>query len=193
MIEFVENLQHTPVVGQVYMVPCVEPMDDSPIIDYWPVYSKAHEDKVLLGVDWHHYHVDVRFMSDEQIRYLTESGLEEDVFITGIELKEYNKQMFHRPFICKRNMPEFPVKFTDATDALESKLPPLKISRKGNCMRCPHRNTPLNGLPVRDNVVVCPAHGLAWDVRTGDMVKGYVRDPEVALAFYKARKEIGLK
>jgi nitrite reductase/ring-hydroxylating ferredoxin subunit len=42
----------------------------------------------------------------------------------------------------------------------------VRVVRDG-CRRCPHKGTLLDGLPGDEGVVICPAHGLSFDLVTG--------------------------
>ena len=36
---------------------------------------------------------------------------------------------------------------------------------------CPHRGVNLASVPQKKGCVICPAHGLAWQIKTGKLVK----------------------
>lgn len=65
--------------------------------------------------------------------------------------------------VCKRETPTSPPGWF--LPALESQHSSAKAH---DCRVCPHRGTPLTGLPVdNEGGVVCPAHGLRWAKSTG--------------------------
>jgi hypothetical protein len=71
-------------------------------------------------------------------------------------------------------MPEFPTFRSEAgsrsAGLIKKTFPNLKLNTKTPCLRCPHRGTPLNGVPQKDGKIVCPAHGLCFDMNTGGMI-----------------------
>jgi hypothetical protein len=81
----------------------------------------------------------------------------------------------HR-LLCKRTLPDFPVelKYKDGRERWAFEWQPRLESEyaaiRAACTRCPHRGFSLAGLPVKDGKVVCPGHGLQWNVKTGALV-----------------------
>jgi nitrite reductase/ring-hydroxylating ferredoxin subunit len=73
--------------------------------------------------------------------------------------------------ICRRVMPDFPMQITSAGRPVwQKKLERAYKATNAKCGRCPHRGLPLNGLPVKDDKVICPGHGLQFNVKTGEMI-----------------------
>lgn len=54
-----------------------------------------------------------------------------------------------------------------------------------DCRICPHQNIRLEGVPVNSSgIVTCPAHGLQWNTKTGDLIPRPERTfPFCAIAF----------
>jgi hypothetical protein len=93
-----------------------------------------------------------------------------------------NEKSDYRPMVCTRQMPEYPVvvyagrSATEKTyytviQRLEKPYAKARLKTKSSCMRCPHRKMLLNGVPNDGETVVCPGHGLRWNLKTGGLVK----------------------
>ena len=72
-----------------------------------------------------------------------------------------------REATCYREMPDFPSHLAPWAATLADGYKDRMI---GPGMHCPHQGFSLRGLPVCDDVVVCPGHGLRWNVKTGKAV-----------------------
>lgn len=164
-------------VGKVYLVPCVQTRrlwvgwnDPGPRLGWLPVIGPPHEDAAILRFPTEHYHYDWRFVSAKQARII---GVRpsDPVGLARVERAGDVTARSHHPLRCLRKMPTFPLPHSLSgfpLDALEQAHATARI--KPDCRVCPHRGIPLNGLPERDHVVVCPGHGLAWNVDTGALV-----------------------
>lgn len=190
MTESVATLATPPIVGRFYQVPCFLHHYESrrAVRQTWvPIIGDLHEDSQIIGVAGQHWHYDWRFITQAQLRILwpmhaigcdLESGCHQGrcmglvQFVRGQSptVREQRKK-------CRRRGPCFPVAYHDRHNnrlvtvnflgALEANYAGCRL--KG--LVCPHRGLPLNGQPVRDGVVVCPGHGLAWNTETGEMVR----------------------
>ena len=73
---------------------------------------------------------------------------------------------------CQREMPDFP---SHVDGWLNTGHRHLEAAYRGCRLKpdhpvCPHKGFPLEGLPEKDGVVICPGHGLAFDMNTGELV-----------------------
>jgi hypothetical protein len=166
----VSELTSEPEIGKFYLVPCV-PTDDG---EWWPVIGPKHEDLEHIGFPVEHYHYDLRFFSGDQLK-ATMLGLpspmmrkSDDYALMAVAHSGKCGKPIDKYRKCQRPMPDFPVKFVQAWfPKLEAAYKSVKLS---SCLKCPHRGLPLKGLSVKDALVVCPGHGLRWNVQTGEMV-----------------------
>jgi hypothetical protein len=175
MIPRVSEIEDEPVIGKFYMVPCV--WADG---DWQPVIGPRHEDKEHIGFDELHFHKDPRFISDREVmqgfdwavsrtsRVITCSPAQWELASVLVKIEHGPRERRRK---CHRRMPTFPADITSAgRPAWQLKLERAYEGATLACMRCPHRGIPLDGLPVKDGKVICPGHGLAWDVSTGELV-----------------------
>jgi hypothetical protein len=180
------------VVGQHYTVPCVQ-VDDITVYpneflrpgEFVPVMVPPHEDARFFNFPHQHYHIDFRFVSDDLWDRLRHSPTVHSCVIA--------ESLLARPDLhwlrlrCTRTMPEFPAaealppnaRIGDYDGLVES-LCTMEAYYLGTCLDpesliCPHRRICLKGLPVENDVVVCPGHGLAWNVKTGALVPRHRR------------------
>lgn len=166
------------VIGRFYSVPCV-------YAKVWhmmtPIIGPLHEDKEHIGFDDLHWHIDWRFVSVDQLAKLTFRG-KVPVQAKVISQKNTAGAIRQKWLKCKRAMPEFPLR--PYGKRVVSWMEDLETAHEGARLKCgkvcPHRGMPLAGCPVNDGIVVCPAHGLAWDLESGALVKRVT--PEVKAA-----------
>jgi hypothetical protein len=169
------------VVGRFYMVPTVY----GPLVSrmgIWPVLGPKHEDSEIIDFKWEHYHYDWRFFSQKDYEYIcrqlgrdTPFGYvmseRPDITRAPVEIRELRPVIYRRRK-CQRLMPEFPRSLAFAKKA--AWLPKLEAAYRDQRLKpgliCPHRGASLRGLPVTDNCVVCPLHGLRWNIETGKLV-----------------------
>lgn len=170
----VSEIEGEPEVGKFYLVPCVR------FEGAWrPVIGPRHEDAEYIGVEILHYHDDLRFLGNAAIKRSYEwhnffsKGITcppEEFKMTSVLASHACSKVVERPVRCKRRMPDFPLVVKTQRAPWFDKLQDAYADSRG-CARCPHRGMPLQGLPVKDGVVICPGHGLAWSVETGEMVR----------------------
>jgi hypothetical protein len=176
MYQHINEIEGLPEIGQMYWVPCITSKRGSQApIKNVPVTGTIHQDKFYFDVEWKHIHFDVRFIAGR-----VQEWLEEDACITEdpasiLNYAVHTDDLLHGPYDrllrCMRHTPVFRLNnCEEMVLPLQQKLPQSKRRLPAKCMRCPHRGTPLNGIPLRMGVVVCPAHGLAFDVETREMV-----------------------
>lgn len=156
-------------IGRVYRVPCV-------FATAWqravPIIGPLHEDKEHINFPEPHWHIDWRFVSKADYHWYSWQGTS-PVHSRVISQKNTAGPIVERRMKCKRPMPEFPVfPYNNKPVHWLRGLQDAYADTKLKCgMICPHRGMPLAGCPVTDGVVICPAHGLAWDVESGAMVR----------------------
>jgi hypothetical protein len=154
-----------------------------------PVFGEAHTD-VQLGNTVLHYHVDIRFLTDDDAKHagfdLANYEIHENVpsftFVVPTTQAYRNEVVKHRSIKCVRvglnyqtprvmsNGSELRLRVGTLaqTGLIEDQCEDMRISK---CGRCPHRGTPLGHQPVTNGVVVCPAHLLKWEKSTGKMIR----------------------
>lgn len=164
-------------VGRYYMVPCVRVNRSSlggpgtgKRLGWLPVIGPAHEDKAILDFSRVHYHYDWRFIDAKQASVIGHDPTTGEA-LSAIETLVCVIEKQERKLRCRRAMPTFPLPPPQVFPLakLESAYASHRI--KPDCRVCPHRGVPLNGLPVRDGAVVCPGHGLKWNIATGGLVR----------------------
>ena len=137
-----------------------------------PLIGTEHEDAEIIGFPHSHWHIDWRFATEGFYgRSLSWELTPHGTVFTRQSAR--NDPNFHgdirrKRMKCKRPMPEFP------GETLVKWLPKLEQlfeNRTMTNMICPHRGMPLTGCPVKDGVVVCPGHGLAWNIENGRLAK----------------------
>lgn len=176
----IEDVVGLPEIGTRYRVPCVKVSGWRGRGGGWmPVIGPAHDDSEIIGLPYRHYHHDARFTPASmfgQVHRFDRRAVE-SVLLGVIRVSVIEAGPEHRVRVCQRQMPEFPLRISNRYGEVQEspfarKLEAAYADRRVDpkCMRCPHRGFPLDGLPVRDGVVVCPGHGLAWDVTTGRLV-----------------------
>jgi hypothetical protein len=166
-----------------------------------PVLGPAHEDADIIKFPEEHWHYDLRFLAPEIIDGLMAEVERVHGKKLGIEpvyddippLPRIKKKLRPRyamlaviPYLnaaepfktslrrlrCLRKMPDYPSRIGNTLLPFVRELENAYAQhRKRDCRTCPHRGTPLNGLPIRDGVVTCPGHGLRFKVSTGELVR----------------------
>lgn len=193
MIPNIEDLKGPPVVGKFYMVPCVvverETIELGVPVGAYPVQGPMHTDVEHIGFEPSHWHYDARFLSAKQwlwkagrprrqvIRLGETTERLAAIAVFGAPLCDRNRSL-SRPVPmkrqCMRDMP--PVPFLALREKPSFWLKELEAAyadKRVTCGKCPHRGLPLESLPREpgtDNVV-CPGHGLRWDLKTGQLVR----------------------
>lgn len=170
------RIQITPYeVGKYYMVPCVRGEWDRKVAD-WPVLGPLHDDTEHIGFETPHYHVDARFVADRHL-FLMRGG-KANVFVFPLHgPHEYEKQLYEstRPDLkhlgyrrrkCKRQWPDHP-QTGEWQQSLEDAYQDVVLKAP----ICPHRGAPLDTLEMKDGCVLCPLHGLRFNLTTGCLVR----------------------
>lgn len=158
------------VIGKMYSVPCVENPPWKNAGRWLPILGPLHEDAEIVKFEYRHYHIDWRFVSKS---FFTTStwGLPPRSPLGRVLSPDlipgFAYQIINRRMKCKRTMPEFPVTAPWLSE-LEQEF---ESARLGPNLICPHRGMPINGCPIKDGNVVCPGHGLRWNIETGELDK----------------------
>jgi len=180
-LERVDELKTAPVIGRPYLVPAVpfrsewlESRTGWSELKTWPwvpVMGPRHEDAEHLNFEWEHYHFDWRFVPRHMLRMSTVSRGRNRFFArvaTGSMV--HLERLEHRRFVCARRMPIFPRSLAQGwMAALEAAYATHRLRK--DCAVCPHRGMRLAGQPTNaDGLVICPGHGLRWDLESGRLV-----------------------
>lgn len=160
------------IVGNYYQVPTVYGMLFD-TMNHWPVMLPMHEDAEIIGFPYKHYHIDWRFVPTAFFKRQYVGGSWRSVF--GIVLHsspQKNEDGFPEPVMrrlkCKREFDAYPHHLAKWKQELESKYQDCILKTPV----CPHQGVRLDNLPCnKEGHVTCPAHGLVWNINTGELVK----------------------
>ena len=155
MLESPKNV----IVGQIYKVPCIEQEINETIgIQPIPIMLPAHSDDndSCLNKLPNHYHVDFRFIDRDY--WLKETGATDPQSNAIIDINNefipfYSKKIALLSRIISTKS------FIWFVNRWQNRYPNQKI--KGDI--CPHQGT-----RITNACGTCPAHGLAWNLETGD-------------------------
>ncbi len=216
----IDELTAPPVVGQFYEVPCLIPLDHSKLMsttatdrsqlenystESWisemrPVLLPGHSDPELeLGLPIPHYHIDLRFLSDERLYAYTkflEAQTQRTFTVSELMLAvnaylladlECIDDLLLRwtPLECYREMPEFPgggYHNPPAAAYLESFVGQPLVDG-----RCPHKGMQVICAPrlkgkEGGDIVVCPGHGLIIDLNRGCVIGTRAKEYKVKIS-----------
>lgn len=159
-------------VGKFYLVPTVLVPTLPQRISIVPVVGPLHEDMELIGVPDKHLHPDRRFVSKHWLEYYNlgkRMGHWSPVYAYRWRNQDTGMRDNGRLSLkCKNIVDSFPI------DGVPW-LPRLENAYAGETLRegmiCPHRGISCRGVVVdSQNCVVCPGHGLQWNITTGQLV-----------------------
>jgi hypothetical protein len=179
-VQRITDMKTPPVVGETYLVPVMTERDGRK----FPVMGVPHRDPEL-GNDWEHQHIDVRFVTDKDMShnfwwhwretqekqcgfYAFNLDQSRDGGGTCVPVEE--------PLVCVR---ETFIQHADCkaetdtnrfmrTFAQEKKAEGFRLNPA--CKVCPHRGTRLDNVKPVDGLILCPAHGMAFDEKEGTVV-----------------------
>lgn len=175
------------VVGRMYLVPCMKVSRCAAAYfappDGWlPVLGPKHQDAEHLEFPWEHFHIDWRFIGDDEFAYAcAPHGVPHSTVLTNDQGQR--GKLIGSPVLkarkCRRLMPEFPqvekVNFT--RPGVSAQLwARLEIAQAFTCNKlktgniCPHRGIDLTPFAQPDGTAVCPGHGLRWNLKTGELL-----------------------
>lgn len=160
-----------PVVGERYRVPAVFQRFRKTLTLWVPVIGPEHEDREHIGFEHDHWHIDWRFAGNSLIEYHAFSLPPRHWHGKVLCRNDWTLHVGNRVFTCRRHMEPFPVPYW--RQALQAAYAEHRVNPK--CAVCPHRGFPLAGSPTEEiagrTAWVCPGHGLAWDIETGQLLE----------------------
>lgn len=162
-------------VGKYYLVPTFNTLP----YGYIPVTGPLHEDKEYIKFEYQHYHIDWRF-ARAGMGYWGDDVEFAKVFMPinmkGESAVKPGGELHYRRWKCVRVVPDYP-----GMERPVRWLPDLETAyagrKLGNGLICPHRGVCIKNAvdpsaPLLPNdLATCPAHGLQWNIKTGEMVR----------------------
>src|SRR5215212_8333797 len=140
--------------GKIYNRPSVWYI---PNREWIPVLLPAHSDVTFcFDQELEHYHPDHRFypLNEEEIDFNHVYPSKAAVISNPFPYLRSMKEIGHHGFL----LPSLAMLTTFADYNL-----------KNNCWKCPHRGTDLSNERQTKGIVKCTAHGLAWNMETGEI------------------------
>lgn len=183
----ITDLSAPPVPGQFYLVPTVRYIWNNVEGD-WPVMGPKHTDAEVLNFPWPHYHVDLRFIPLALMARFARRHPAGEAFLAFRPLCRHidgsrdetapHPDPVWRRRRCQRAAAPTPRDYYDFVRGWRARMPALEAAYQGAMLIqgpkgpvCPHRHAPLNSVtPDCNGHVVCPLHGLRWDLATGRLV-----------------------
>ncbi len=177
-LERIDQIKWQAIIGRIYLVMCVKVSIESDKYRYghggWvPIIGPMHDDLEYIGIRQRHYHIDWRFANFDDDDCPVEQARKFGRFISDMQVMSVPELRRRK---CQRDPGEFPTHLPDYSDkriavhfirTLETAYRDVKL--KPGCMICPHRGISLAGVTEKDGVRVCPGHGLAWRMKTGEL------------------------
>lgn len=180
----IEDLDHPPTVGTRYLVPTVlYPWYGK--VEAWPVMGPRHTDAEHIGFHPEHYHVDVRFLTDVQVRrierlsrFMSIETVVASSPLATIELGTSGSKPHPEPvakrLTCRRAHHDYPTYAARSQPGLRRLAEAYAARRCGRnaegALVCPHKGFVLSSLePDAEGRVVCPLHGLVIDTRSAQV------------------------
>lgn len=187
-VESILDLDSPPVVGRTYLVPVVEVTyaekavwigdlryvkEPERIIDYPVLDKKLHSDVIGKTRTGEHWHIDARFLSNDELELLCLSKDKSVAWIgdsgygAGFIFDKESRLVKWKERECRRALPrnsaKGPVIFGAPfrSDFEHSKM---------KCRTCPHKGMRLASMPIKDGKITCPMHGLTFDAVTEECV-----------------------
>lgn len=162
----IEAHQSLPTIGQFYSVRCAKiKLEDK---TRWVPVLCDHVGEISGR---HHFHVDVRFISERTLKLMEATPI--DSILAGpmypnIIIRRKRKKCLRQfPVIKVANTLKIWTNFKTAQE--------MNKHKRVICNTCPHHGVNLSQVPVTihdgELVKVCPAHGLVWREKDGKMVE----------------------
>lgn len=160
-MEKINEVNQPLVVGKFYLVLCISinvNCEGFKAGQKIPVIPNLHKD-LEIDVEVEHYHYDRRFIKNppnlKSIIAFSIYDSQLEILLSDISWEQKK---------CYRNETWFPSLFSDRLEKV------YKSCQLENNV-CPHRNTYLGNIaPDANGEVICPSHGLKWNVETGCLV-----------------------
>lgn len=177
----VEDLDHPPVIGEMYLVRCILQDTNCGGSRWLPIFGIAHADDIdasdgkedIAGMV--HYHNDTRFFTADDF---AACGFPDNALdAIAVKLRQgkidpdswYNYQIEHRPLECLREWPAALWPTSKHLRRFERRYSKVKLDL--DCMKCPHQGADLRGVKPIDGTVLCPLHRLLWDAKDGSLIR----------------------
>lgn len=184
-VQHIESLTLPPVIGQAYLVPTVlYPWFGKE--DAWPVMGPKHTDAEHVRFHDEHYHVDLRFLTERQVRRVEKAayrpgGIMMAAASAPLATKGDDRRVLPHPdpvvrrLLCRRDAHAYPLWEARRQPGLQALAQAYADRRCGRDaaghLICPHKGFVLDSLkPDENGRVVCPLHGLVIDTRAGVVV-----------------------
>lgn len=183
-MEIIDNVIN-PKIGEYYLVKCLLHKAELFPNDFirkfptqvqgnyriMPVIGHLHEDKGH-GLEEMHYHLDWRFIPEGILQHQQEAykqlkwlkNTKNTHFYTPLTEKNIKGEPFFNKMKYLRHFRKFPERETFNNLAEKYKDCTMKN------MVCPHKGTNLTSCIPVNNVVICPCHGLKWNIETGKLI-----------------------
>jgi hypothetical protein len=183
----ITDLSAPPVPGAFYLVPTVRYVWNNRDGD-WPIVGPKHTDAEVLNFPWPHYHVDLRFIATELAIRLSRRHPAGVTGLTVLPLCRHpdgsrdaiapHPDPVWRRRRCRRAIAPTPRDYYEFVRGRRALMPALEAAYQDATLIsgpkglvCPHRHAPLGSVaPNCNGHVVCPLHGLKWDLGTGRLV-----------------------
>ena len=151
-----------------YRVPCVRAKSAFGFKPgtWVPVFENAHTDPEL-DADFLQLHYDRRFFTRKKASQIPVN------VVVGIKFSDPSHTPAQAIVWMERRCYSTDIRFLPEHNLglIKERLEPIYQDQKMECGKCPHRGTPLNAIaPDENGVIHCPAHGLKWSAKTGEMV-----------------------
>jgi nitrite reductase/ring-hydroxylating ferredoxin subunit len=200
------------VKNDYYLVPCI-PIPDKlshlylSLEDGWlPVLTPSHIDREtafktdaqgrVVDVDEAlHFHIDVRFIKSD-LPVGGSVGVSAKLFALILELCDFDTPNDEiEDFVEWKRKKCYRVAVDDFESSNVPSMYEPAIIAEGMRMTdkdiCPHQKTCLKGMSRLNDTVVCPAHGLKWDLLSGNLIPRKNRDFTIyAIVMTKGHKEV---
>lgn len=182
----ISELIGLPAIGETYLVPCIRaasfaPMEASTLAlcvaedgEFMPVIGTKHNDARYGFGAVTHYHFDYRFLRQGLMDWidLRRSGLTgppESPLDWVLPEQALHEDFAHlEPMVCLREMPEHEFFHNSNVWLLQPHFKDKRIDPKDPM--CAHHKVCLASLKAKDGAVTCPAHGLRWNLKSGELI-----------------------
>jgi hypothetical protein len=172
VINQIDHLTTTPVIGRRYLVPMVHELWYGRTM-WWPIIGPRHNDTEYLNFTIVHYHIDARFLNEAQWRFAShETPLRERKLAAAPICNPTGAPPQYRLRLCRRLVTGFALPtMADRTGyfpALEAAYRTSRLRHGPHGWVCPHKGAALGSCPVApDGTIICPLHGLRWHADSG--------------------------
>lgn len=172
-VQRLADLREPPQEGRFYLVPVVAAFPYHGRVDDWPVIGPKHTDADFFRFTLEHYHIDGRFLTERQCRFLQSRTTSRaypsiESVLNGFPLSSHDARLPNgRPPLrrrkCRVAAHDYKLGHRPEIQALRAHFgdPAQPIRLGDGRVLCPHRKADLTQFPAdQDGVVTCPLHGL---------------------------------